>query len=105
VQRATEPSSVDPGQVAPAASGGRAELPLPPPTRAQLDRSVRCMADHGFGMGSANDRHGTFIPRAETQTPEFRRAAKDCELPPPPTDAQIARIGCAAAQARREGAD
>jgi hypothetical protein len=118
VQQATGAPKGDSGQVVPAASrapgrfpppGTRDVLPLPPrPTREQLDQSLQCMSDHGFGMGAANG-PGVFIPRSETKTREFRQAAKECELPRPPThaqiDAQIARIGCSAAHARREGGD
>jgi hypothetical protein len=108
VRRAAEPSGPDgvPVTAGAAASGASDESPMPSrPTRAQLDRALQCMTDHGFGMGAANDRRGVFISRAETKTRAFQRAAQDCGLPPPPTDAQISRIGCAASQARREGKD
>jgi len=112
VERAAEPSDPDTGQVepAPAPSGASDEVALPSPiTREQLDQALQCMADHGYGMGTATDDGGPdeggalLIPRAETETDEFQQAAKECELPPPPTDAQIRQLGCADDQARREG--
>ena len=105
VQRAARASSSDGDgvAVASAAAGARDAVPAPPPVnRKQLDQAVRCMASHGFGMGGPNGR-GAFISRAETKTKAFRRAAKACQLPPPPSDAQIRRIGCPAGAARRAG--
>jgi len=46
-----------------------------------------------------------FIPRSETDTDAFKRAASDCQLPPPPTDAQIRQLGCTDAQARDDRSD
>jgi hypothetical protein len=104
VQPAPEPSGAE-GSVerAPAASQARQALPLPPPLRREdLDQGLECMAERGFGMGSATHRGGVLIPRAETKTKRFRDAAKECELPPPPTDAQIHRMACGEDWARRD---
>ena len=103
VQRASTPNGSERGSVerAPTGSGARQALPLPPPLRREdLDRGLDCMAEHGFGMGSANDRGGVLIPRAETKTKRFRDAAKECELPAPPTDAQIRKMACGADRTR-----
>jgi hypothetical protein len=103
VERTSKPSGLrEAVQLAPAsARPGDAVRALPPIPirRKELDRSLQCMSDHGFGQGSATDHGGTFIPRSETKTREFRRAAKECKLPPPPTNAQIRQIGCRGARA------
>ena len=113
MRQASNASSGDSGQVVAAASkahgrfpppGARDLMPLPPrPTREQLDQALQCMSDHGFGMGTPLSRGGKLIPRSETKTQKFRQAAKECELPPPPTDAQIRQMACHAVKARREG--
>jgi hypothetical protein len=96
VQPAAEPNHPQ-GSVeqAPAGSAGREALPLPPPVRREdLDQAIQCMADRGFGLGTPGQRRGVLIPRSETKTEKFREAAKECELPPPPTDAQIRKMAC-----------
>jgi hypothetical protein len=103
VQRVSKPSGLrEAVELAPVSArpGDRVRaLPPIPFTRKELDGSIHCMSDHGFGPGSGADHPGVFIPRSETKTREFRRAAKECELPPPPTKAQIRQIGCRGARA------
>ena len=89
-----------------ASSGGGEEATAPPPLdRAQLDRSLQCMADHGYGIGAPTEGGGAVISREQAQSEEFHRAASACELPPPPTDAQIHEMACGDDAARRDDAD
>ena len=85
--------------------------PAPPPMltaadREQLDEAVQCMADKGFGAPTPDagdgEGRGLFISREEADDDAFRQAAEECELPPPPTDAQIRAIGCSDGVVRDE---
>jgi len=97
VQQASEPSSSDSAGVSAAAVPSDEGFPVKSPeARQQLDDAIQCMTDKGFGTPTGDG--GVFIPRSETDSDEFKQAANDCGLPPPPTDAQIAQIaqrGCA----------
>jgi hypothetical protein len=112
VQQASEPSGSDAGQVdpAPAPSGSDDTVPLDAAARRQLDQAINCMADRGFGAppqdaGDPAEGGAVFIPRSETDTDAFQRAASDCQLPPPPTDVQIRQLACRDAQARDDRSD
>jgi hypothetical protein len=77
-----------------------------PAGRQQFDDAIQCMTDKGFGHPT--DDGGVSIGRAETDSDSFKQAAKDCGLPPPPTDAEIRQLppikqlGCAPAPVRRD---
>jgi hypothetical protein len=104
VQPAATPNGSDRGSVAQAAAGSEARDGIavrPRPTREQLDQALQCMANQGFGMGTTTHRGEVAISRFETKTQEFRDAAKRCELPPPPTDAQIRKMACGDLARRR----
>jgi hypothetical protein len=106
VQQASDPADSGASRVdlAPMPSGSGDWVALDPAGRQQLDQAVQCMADRGFGgsQPGGGDGGGAFIPRSETGTDAFKRAASQCQLPPPPTDAQIRHFGCADARARGE---
>jgi hypothetical protein len=102
----SEESSPDVDRAAePAPPRGALALPGPSPEmRAQLDEGLQCMEEQGFGAPDPEgDERGIFIPREEADSEAFREAAEECELPPPPTDAEIRAIGCAEDRAREEG--
>ena len=105
VQQASEPAGSGASRVdlAPMSSGSGDRVPLDPAGRQQLDQAIQCMADRGFGGSQPGG--GAFIPRSETGTDAFKRAASQCQLPPPPTDAQIRHFGCADGRARGEASD
>ena len=108
VQPAPTPIRSDGGSIerAPAGSDARDEIAVPSrPTREQLDQALQCMANQGFGMGTATHRGEVAISRSETKTKAFRDAAQKCELPPPPTDAQIRKLACGADRGRRNRDD
>ena len=102
VQRASEAAGAGASRVdlPPMTSGSDDRVPLDPAGRQQLDQAIQCMADRGFGGSQPGG--GAFIPRSETRTDAVKRAASQCQLPPPPTDAQIRHFGCADARARGE---
>jgi hypothetical protein len=100
--QASEASGSGAGQAdsSPTPSGPDDPVPLDSAARQQLDQAIQCMADRGFGGPPPGGGDGVFIPRSETDTEAFKQAASQCQLPPPPTDAQIRQLGCADARAR-----
>jgi hypothetical protein len=81
---------------------GAERLVVPgPEAREELDAAIECMAEKGYGPpGEGED--NVVIPPSEIESDEFRAAAEECDLPPPPTDADIRALACSEDLAREE---
>jgi hypothetical protein len=72
-----------------------------PQAREDFDAAFECMAGKGYGPpGEGED--NVVIPPSEIESAEFRAAAEECDLPPPPTDADIRALACDEDRARDE---